>query len=557
MRRRILVLCLVLLAISGAAGAKRAAPAAAPPRLVVLVAVDGLSWSRLEAWRPWFTSGLKRLLDEGAVATACRYPHLDTETGPGHASIATGAPPRVHGIALNQWYVPTADGRAMKTEYCAADASPHFLRVPTLGDALVGAHPRSKVVSISVKDRSAIFLAGRDPRHAVYWYVPKDGTFATSGAYDAASSAGRPAAAVVARFNATKAGAHIAERYGSEVRRLPVPSPPPTSVSDDGIEAYQDAIAGRFPMDLTKARKPLTAVLPWTTLADRLLVDLALDFVADESLALGRDDDPDLLAISFSANDYASHYYGPESVETLEVLRGLDLELGRLLDALTARFGRDAIDVVLSADHGMLPLPEDGRAGGVPGTIRIKDTKILAALNAAVDARLGLDGGAAPVYRLEGSFLWLDRAWLARPGAPDAAKVLAAVREELAATWKQAIERTIAVDDPFPTIGDDATLARAWNALVPGRCGDLFVIPRPGVLIDPYDGTGTSHGTPWDYDTHVPLIYWGGGIASATLARPSTPYDIAPTVASWIRVALPQATGTRMDVRVSPAQRPR
>ena len=561
MRRPILVLLSLLLVLASppAAGAKRApvgTSGARPPRLVVVVAVDGLSWGRLEAWRPWFTSGLKRLLDEGAVATACRYPHLDTETGPGHASIATGAPPRVHGIALNQWYVPATDGRSMTTEYCAIDASPRFLRVPTLGDALVTAQPRAKVVSISVKDRSAIFLAGRDPRHAVYWYVPKDGTFTTSGAYEAASPTGRAAAAVVARFNATKAGAHIAERYGSTVPRLPVPSPPPTPVSDEGIEPYQDAIVGRFPMDLTKARKPLTVVLPWTTLADRLLVDLGLDLVADDALGLGRDDDPDLLAISFSANDYASHYYGPESVETLEVLRGLDVALGRLLDALSARFGRDAIDVVLSADHGMLPLPEDARAGGVPA-LRIKDTKIVAALNAAVDARLGLDAGAAPVYRLEGSFLWLDRAWLAKPGAPDAAKVLAAVRDELARTWKDAIERTIVVGDPFPPIGDDATLARAWNALVPGRCGDLFVIARPGVLIDPYDGTGTSHGTPWDYDTHVPLIYWGGGIAPATLAQPSTPYDIAPTVASWIGVSLPQATGTRMDVRVSAGRPPR
>ncbi|HEX4825819.1 MAG TPA: alkaline phosphatase family protein [Candidatus Polarisedimenticolaceae bacterium] len=554
MRRRILVLCLAVLAGLGSTGAKRAAAAPARPRLVVLVAVDGLSWSRLEAWRPWLTAGLKRLLDEGAVATACRYPHLDTETGPGHASIATGTPPRVHGIALNQWYVPTADGGGMTSEYCAADASPRLLRVPTVGDALVGSDPRAKVVSISIKDRAAILLAGRDPRHAVYWYTSKDGTFATSGAYDAGSPAGRATAAVVARFNAGKAGPHIAERYGTVVRRLPVPSPPPAAVSDDGIEPYQDPIAGRFPMDLAQARKPLTTVLPWTTLADRLLVDLGLDLVADDALALGRDEVPDLLAISFSANDYASHYYGPESVEALEVVRGLDVELGRLLDDLTRRLGKDAFDVVLSADHGMLPLPEDPRSGS-GAAARIKDTKIVAALNAAVDARLGLDPKAAPVYRLEGSFLWLDRAWLAKPGAPAAARVIAALRDELATTWKAAIERTIAVDAPFPPVGDDETLARAWNAIVPGRSGDLLVIARPGVLIDPYDGTGTSHGTPWDYDTHVPLIFWGGGIAPSTLAQPSTPYDIAPTIASWIGIALPDAAGTRIDVRVSPLPR--
>jgi arylsulfatase A-like enzyme len=538
------------------AGEAKTRPA---PRLVVLVVVDGLSWSRLTAWRPWFTSGLKRILDEGAVATECRFAHLDTETGPGHASLATGAPPRIHGIALNQWYELAADGSKMSMVYSAAGPGPGRLRVPTLGDALVAAQPRAKVVSISIKDRAAIFLAGRDPRHAVYWYVPSNGTFATSAAYDASSPIGPAAAAVVARFNTQKAGAKIAARYGTVVSRLRVPDPPPTPVSDEGVEAFQDAIVGHgFPIDLTKAREPLTTVLPWTTLADRLLVDLGLDLVADDRLALGRDNVPDLLAISFSANDYVSHYYGPESVEDLEILRGLDVELGRLLDALTHRFGRDAIGLVLSADHGMLPLPEAAHRGDPhPGATRIKDTTIVKGLNRAVDTELRLDPAVAPVFRLEGSNLWLDRAWLRRPGAPDAAQVLAIVRRELATTWKEAVDRTIVVADPFPPIGGDETLARAWNALVPGQCGDLLVISRPGILIDPYDGTGTSHGTPWEYDTHVPLIFWGGGIARATLTSPTTPYDVAPTIASWLGLTLPDATGTRMDVRVPPRPGPR
>src|SRR5580765_6231235 len=394
MRRRILVSFLLVLAIAAAAGAKRAAPAPGPPRLVVIVAVDGLSWSRLEAWRPWFTRGLKRLLDEGAVATECRYPHADTETGPGHASLSTGAPPRVHGIALNTWYELAPGGSKMKEVYCVDDASPKHLRVPTLADALTAADGRARVVSISLKDRAAILLAGRDPRHAVYWYAPETGTFVTGAAFDGAS----PVASVVARFNASKGGANIASRYGTTVSRLPVPAQPPTAVSDDGVASHQDAVVGHgFPIDLAKSRFKYTEALPWTTLGDRLLVDLALDLVAADDVALGRDGVPDVLAISFSSNDYVAHDYGPQSLESLEVSRGLDVELGRLLDELTRRFGREAIDLALSADHGMLPLPESQ-----PDVKRVSRAAILSELNGAVVKELRLDPAATPIFRMSG-----------------------------------------------------------------------------------------------------------------------------------------------------------
>jgi predicted AlkP superfamily pyrophosphatase or phosphodiesterase len=563
-RRRFAILIAAAVAFGCAAkrGGHETPPSAAvrTPRLAVIIAVDGLSWSRLSSWRPWFQAGLKRLLDEGAVATECRYGHLNTETGPGHASIATGAPPRVHGIALNQWYVPSADGTKMETVYSASDPpraegkpilGPDRMLVPTLGDRMTARDPRAKVVAISIKDRSAILLAGHDRSHAAYWYVSKDGTFTTSAAYDAASPTGAATAAILARFNAEKAGSNLARRYGTVVDRMAAPTPAPQPGFESGLEAYQDAIAGvGFPKDLAHGKKPMAYLLPWTPLGDRIVNDLALDLVADDTLGLGRDDVPDVLAISFSANDYVSHYYGPESVEDLEILRGLDVELGRLLDALVARFGRDGVVVALSADHGMLPLPEGTRRGD-PRSIstRVTDTTIVKQLNAAVDAELKLDPAVEPVYRLEGCSLWLDRAWLARPGSPEPSRVLGVVRRELATRWKDAIERTIPVDEPIPHPAGDPVLIRAWNAFVPGRSGDLLVISRPGVLIDPYGGTGTSHGTPWDYDTHVPLIFWGSGIPASTIREPSTPYDLAPTVAGWLGIELPDATGVSRENR--------
>ncbi len=519
------------------------------PRLAVVIAVDGLSWDRLQSWRPWFTSGFKRLLDEGAVATECRYPHLNTETGPGHASLATGAPPRVHGIALNQWYAVAPGGEGMAAIYSAAQPlsgepqnsaktipGPGRLRVPTLGDRLVARDPRAKVVAISDKDRSAIFTAGRDPRHAVVWYAAGQGTYVTSAAYDASAPGVAAAAKVVARFNAEKAGARLADHLGTRWMRMPAPDPQPAPGFESGLEAYQDAIVGAgFPKDLTKAKRPLSSAIRWTPLADRLLSDLALDLLADDALALGRDEVPDFLSVAYSANDYVAHYYGPESAEDLELLRALDVEIGRLLDDLTARFGRSGVLVALSADHGFLPLPEatTRRDADAPGG-RVADTEILNGLNTAVNASLKLEAAARLVYRLEACSVWLDRAALARPGAPDAGRVLAIVERELATTWKD-----------FVVDGGEIE-PQARNARVPGRSGDLFVVPRYGVLFDPYGGTGSSHGTPWEYDTHVPMIFWGGGIAAGVIATPSTPYDLAPTLGSWLGVELPDATGARI-----------
>jgi len=540
------------------------APAVSPrPRLAVLIAVDGLSWDRLSALRPWFTAGLKRLLDEGAVATQCRYGHLNTETGPGHASLATGTPPRVHGIALNQWYLPSPDGRSMQTIYCASQPLPGEpensektvlgagrLRVATLGDRLELRDPASKVVTLANKDRSAIFLAGRDPRHAVYWYSSKAGTYVTSTAYDTGSPEGSAVARVVAHFNAEKAGANLAAHVGTVWSRLPAPTPSPAHGYESGLSEFQDAVVGpSFPHDLATAKRPLPSALLWTPFADRLLAELALDLLADDALALGRDDAPDFLAVSFSASDYASHYYGPESVEELEVLRGLDLSIGRLLDDLTARFGKDGVLVALSADHGFLPLPEaTRRADPAAPALRVRDVTILAQLNAAVNAEL--ERAAAPplVYRFEGCSLWLDRAALAAPGAPSADRVLGIVKHELAGTWKDVILRTFDIDGPPATKPTDELSTRVWNARVPGRCGDLFAVSRFGVLVDPYDGKGSSHGTPWEYDTHVPLVFWGGGVGAREVTAASTPYDLAPTMAAWLGLGLPDATGTPLKL---------
>jgi len=548
MRRAVSIVLLLLACGCEASRRPQAAPPAskAPPRLIVLLVVDGLSWERLEVWRPWFRGGLARLLDEGAVATECRYPHVNTETGPGHASIATGAPPRVHGIPLNQWYVPAGDAQKMMTVVCSTDpatgkSGPGGLRVPTLGDRMTERDPRARVVTLSNKDRAAMFMAGRDARHAAYWYASKEGIYATGAGVEPDPGSGAAAMArLVARFNVDEAGPGLA-RLPASWSRLPTPDPPPSPSFATGLDGQQDPEIGTgFPHDLAHAKRPLSQALLWSPLADRLLADLAVAALADDELALGRDDVPDLLAIGFSANDYVSHYYGPESAEGLEVLRALDLEIGRVIDAVTARVGRDRVLVALSSDHGFLPLRE---------ARRLPEKSFLDGLNAAVAKRLALPAATRLVFRVEACSLWLDRVALAAPGMPDPARVLDVVEEELATTWKDVVERTVRMDRlPAPRKGDEMSL-RAWNGAVPGCSGDLFVITRSGVLLDYFDGKGSNHGSPWEYDVHVPLIFWGGGIAAGTIAVPTSPYDLAPTLASRLGLDLPDATGRPIVLR--------
>src|ERR1035437_7436758 len=344
-----------------AAKAPALTPAPPKPKLAVVISVDGLGWARLEGYRPLFTAGLTRLLDGGWVERGARYRHLNTETGPGHASLGTGAPPRVTGIVLNSWYAYGADG-ALQLIYCTDQkdpatvrkvAGPGNLRVPTLGDRLVESVKGARVVSVSAKDRGAISLAGKDPPHAVYWYDGETGRFQSSAAYRPPAQA----AALVKKFNETRAGGMLPARFGLVWKKLPLPAsapgakPLPTAVPANVISRYQYPTHGLgFDHDLsTYGRIPGGGPYGYfggiyrSPLIDELTADLALVFLNDPGYALGHGDVPDLLAISFSGHDPVAHDYGDESEESRDALRRLDLQIGRVLDALEANYPKGTV----------------------------------------------------------------------------------------------------------------------------------------------------------------------------------------------------------------------
>ncbi len=557
-----------------------APPTAPRPRLAVVISVDGLGFSRLESYRSLYTSGLKRLLDEGFAFRAARYGHLNTETGPGHAALGTGAPPRVTGIVLNTWFEHGPDG-ALKSVYCTDEkdpatgrktAGPGNLRVPTLGDRLVAAAPGARVVSVSAKDRGAIFLAGKNPAHAVYWYDGETGRFRTSAAYRPPA----PAEALVKRFNDTQAGGFLPARFGLVWDKLPEPpavsgaGPVPTAVPLGVIARFQYATHGvGFAHDLsTYGRLPAGAPYGYfggiyrSPLIDVLTADLALAFLNDPGYALGRGDAPDLLAISFSGHDPVAHDYGDESEEARDALRRLDLQIGRVLDALEARFPRGSVLVALSADHGFPMIPEVAKAldrGARGGRLEIgKETlhNDRERLNRLLDDALCLDRSVKPVGAMDGWDLFYNRpaspyrtvAGACGPtGKPvtaaDVDRVLPKILEHV---WNEEVEDVFLVS-ARASWPETPTAAFVRNDFDAERSGDVFVIPRWGVMSSGNPGRGAMHGSHHEYDIHVPLVFWGAVKAGASDAA-ATPYDLAPTVGRWLGVTLPDAVGRPLDL---------
>jgi|CXWL01.1.fsa_nt_gi hypothetical protein len=632
-----------------------ATAAAEPVKLVVVVSVDGLSWPLLERYASWFDGGLHRLLAESQVETACHYRHLNSETGPGHASLGTGAPPRVHGIVANRWFEADPGGTgALGRIYCtdqpdtsrvpgqpplyyrevprdgrlyvfgrqrtlesweesgeignqastrigegpqgetlvfdSDDAKvlyalhhglepealppgrpipgPIRLRVPTLGDRLVEASPRSRVVSLSGKDRGAIFLAGRDRRHVVYWYDRDAGRFVSSPAYDADSVVGSAARDLVKQFNTTQAGGRLVHRFGTRWHPLPEPAgaeawPRPAA----NLELFQMPTLGLgFDHDLSLDPRGYFNAFYGSAFQDQLLADLALEALASPALRLGQRGVPDLLALSFSANDLASHSYGSESEEALDTLRRLDRQLGRLLgalDALARSEPRGRVVLALSSDHGFSPLPEvvrltmgqrvGGRLASVERDVETPHPNVQEQLNRALADALCLPPGSQPIFGVEGWTVAFDPAiFSARTVAGSCGPEGSAVtREQLDRAFVDVvhrvfdaeIERVLLVSERDRWPADEPAVPFAREDLDLARSGDAFLIPRPYVLMH-WDGArGSGHGSHHDYDTHVPLLFWGSPFRPGKRAGDCAPYDLAPTLAELLGIELPTATG--------------
>jgi len=530
--------CIGLLPLTLSPLTCRQASADEGPSLMVVLVVDQMRRDYVDRFQDSWTGGLRRMLDTGAIYVNAEYPYLATVTCAGHATVGTGAYPSVHGIVLNAWW----DRRLGQTAGCAVDpdtplvgygapveggVSARRLEIPTFAEELRSQVEGARSVALSLKDRSALMLVGREA-DVVTWFDGRTGTWATSSAY-----AQQPLP-----FLADFIERHPVEQALSDVwtRRL---DPSRYQGADDA--AGEDPPRGWtpvFPHALDAGSHATDAAFfrRWeaSPFSDAYLEQMAEAIV--EALGLGRRTSPDFLAIGFSALDMVGHNFGPGSQEVQDVLAHLDVTLDRLFTFLDERVGADRYVVALTSDHGIPPIPEPQAARGLDAG-RVAPGMLVSAVEQALEDVLGT---GPHVARLTSSNLYFvparADAILSDPRAVSAAKA--------ALTAFDGVERVISPDE-LAAPGSDELRRAASLSYFPGRSGDLLVVLEPGWLYGDSraPSPATNHGSASDDDRHVPVILMGAGVRAGRYHQPASPADIAPTLAALSGVTLAHAQG--------------
>ena len=522
-------------------------------RLVLQLTVDGLRADLLTRNIDHLgEGGFRYLLDNGVVFTNAHYRHANTETIVGHATLATGAQPAVHGMLGNVRYDAQADALSYNVEDpehlplpVRAEASmgeqvdpaqrlartkgrsPRALLAETVADKLLKfSAGQAKVFGISGKDRGAIPMAGQGGK--AFWMSTDSGDFVTTSFYYDAYPPW------VAAWNAKREAEDLAEGIWA---LLDDPASYAMAHQDDrpyetDLGGYGRVFPHRFGPSDSKLLYTQVLVSPY---GDALLAGFAKALVIGESL--GDDSTPDYLSVSFSGVDAVNHFFGPASLETEDMVRQLDRTLAEFFLFIDHQVGLEHTLIVLSADHGMPEAPEYASSLGLPAGRLLPETIVTAAQRLGREA-FGLDEVVKFYYR---PFLYL------RAGHIEAAGLDAeTVREELARglTRVPGIHAAVTRSGVGQLTNRDLA-ARIRNNLHRDREGDIYIVQEAYWFNFDPGPVAVMHGSPWNYDTHVPLIFAGGRVAAGVVHRPIQPADVAPTLAALLGMSAPaSAQGT-------------
>jgi hypothetical protein len=542
MTRRVLRPGIAVVVALMAATAVGHAQAPRAPKLVVMIVVDQMRGDYVERYGHQWTRGLHQLVTRGAWFRRAAYPYAYTVTCAGHATISTGAYPTTHGIVGNAWF----DKTQWKSQPCAAEPGtttvsygapaaggdgPVWLLSPTLTDEMRAQLPGpTRVVTMSMKARTAIMLAGQRADAASWFSVPAR-ALVTSSHYTQ-----EPVPFVAAFVKANPVERELATPW---TRSLPVSR---YLFSDDGIGEKPPSFWTRtFPHPYDQQAKGDASYIAWeeSPLSDAYLGRLAV--AAIDGLKLGQGAGTDYLGVSFSALDLVGHDFGPESHEVQDVLVRLDRTLGDLLAALDLQVGPGNYVLALTADHGVAQIPEGAAADGmVAGRVTTK-----AIVDAVQEGLRRALGAGEYKFRQTGNDLYFE------PRVAEALRANPEASERVA----QSIRAVPGVASVFPAnvlptlaAAGDRDAKAALLSFRQGRSGEFVVLPRAHwfyVLDDgsQYPGEASSHGTPYGYDQHVPIILFGAGITSGQYLRAVSPADIAPTLAFLANVTLARTDG--------------
>jgi len=520
-------------------------------RLVVVCVFDQLRGDYPTRWKNAYgTRGFRKVMAEGTHFTNCHYPYGITVTGPGHASIATGAPPKDHGIIANEWY----DSAKGQTIYCSANeryknvpqkmgvtpkrtggGSPDLLKVPTIGDTIKEAtQGKGKVFSLSSKDRGAVLLAGKKA-DGCYWWDTDTGKLGTSTFF---RDAVQP---WVNSWNsegfAEKWAGQSWERFRTDLDYNQLAGPDQVLGEKEGTKPGTNSVFPHlFPAKTDKAYYNALYASPF---ANEILLDLA--FRAIEAEQLGKDETPDLLLLSFSSNDVVGHGWGPDSQEVLDITLRTDDLLARLFHDLDLKVGPGKWTVYISSDHGVCPLPELSKAEGKDAG-RIDVTKLKLNAEKFLHEKFQEPNAGTPFLVGELSeHLYLNRPYLKSRNL-DIDQVANALSQWL--LTQEGINKAYTRNQILESGTDDPLIKLYKEGFDPQRSGEIILVQKPYWLFG--KGTGTSHGTPYPYDTHVPLMILGNGAKKLISDERVTPLHIAPMIAR--ELGIPKPAGCTIQV---------
>jgi predicted AlkP superfamily pyrophosphatase or phosphodiesterase len=526
-----------------AAAAPKKAEKPTRPKLVVLLVVDQMRGDYADKFRGQWSGGLKRLLTEGAWFRSAAYPYATTETCVGHATISTGAFPASHGMVANAWWdreqqkmvTCTSDPNAGNIAYAGGSTkegdSAFRMQLPAFAEELkFQTGGATRVVTFSMKARSAITLAGHKG-DAVTWF-DTSGVLVTSSVYGTV-----PFVEEFAKKNP------VAQDYG-KTWSLSLPQTaylyPETATGAGTIDGWTTTFP--HPLHGKGGTTPDAAYYQqwaFSPFADSYLTKAAE--AAVDSLGLGKGGATDFLGVSYSSVDYVGHTFGPRSWEIQDILVRLDKDLGELFAFLDKKVGAGNYVVALSADHGVAPIPVDMQKTGVDaGVLSLPD------LQARIEKAFEPLNYAKPIIaKMTGNEIYFSEGIYGRLKAdPAAMKVVLDAISTMPGV--AAVYRAEELGNGTTPIAQ--TRKAAVLSYFAGRSGDLYVLQRPYWLMDssPESNkrvTGTGHGTPYNYDQHVPVFFMGYGIQPGEYFEPVTPADIAPTLGALTGVTLATRDG--------------
>ena len=517
------------------------------PKLIVGIVIDQMRYDYLAKYDNKFSeNGFKKLLNQGFNCKNTNYNYAPTYTGPGHASIYTGTTPSFHGIIGNNWFVRDS----LKTVYVTDDLSvqtvgsssvkagkmsPRNMLSSTIGDEMrLFSNMKSRVIAVSLKDRSSV-LPGGFLSNGSYWFDSESGNFITSTYYT------KDLPKWVVDFNAL----HLADKYLSQPWKtlLPIEQYTESAVDDNPYEGlYKGESKPVFPHNIqTMFSKTDYEVLRSTPFGNTIVKDIALEALKSENL--GKGEFTDLLAISFSSTDYVGHKMGPQSIELEDTYLRLDRDIAEIVAALEKSFGKDGFLLFLTADHAAAYVPQ-----------QLIDNKMNAGYFSSKTFSGSLKTYLNKTYSDTNlvSCIINNQVYLNHDQIKHKNLNLQNIENDIisfALTFK-GVANAYTSDQLNGEALKNKSAQLMQNGFYIRRSGDVALMLEPQWL-DDYSHTGTSHGTTYSYDTHVPLLWYGWNIRTGYTSEPVDIIDIAPTIASFLNIMAPNACTGKPIVNIT------